>query len=85
MNATCPSCSHKEKADYGAPGSNFYRCTVEIVLPEFVTTDLQRGADRAYVMRLINLRLFDEGEPTAPGLNARKCPLWQAEPAGDAT
>ena len=68
----CLSCANRVKSDYGAAGSDFWRCTAVIVMPEFVLHHLREG--KPSPMRLMNLNLFREGAPTYPGLQ-RDCPL----------
>lgn len=80
MASTCPNCANRVKADYGAPGSDFWRCTAEPVLPEFVLQQHHAARDPDAVMRLINLRLFDADAPTGPRLNVRSCPLFTPHP-----
>lgn len=86
MPRTCPTCANKQKIDYGAEGSDFYRCTAAPIVPEFVmTSEAARMRDVGNAMRLVNLALFADHTLTAPGLNARRCPLWVAtESDGDA-
>lgn len=81
MTATCPNCANRVKADYGADGSDFWSCTAVPILPEFVLSQHRAARDLDQPMRLINLNLFADGAPTAPGLNARSCPLFSARHA----
>lgn len=71
----CLSCANRVKADaatWDTNGGDFWHCTAAIVLPEFCGVQLREWS----VDRAVNLNLFLDPAPTAPGLNARTCPLW---------
>lgn len=73
----CLTCANREKSDYGAEGSDFWRCIAPAILPEFVVHHGRHHYRLDTPMRLVNLNLFRDPAPTAPGLK-RDCPLWAA-------